>query len=96
MVTSINHLGNYRDLLQRFKDSAYTFNFFGEQSASHGEIILRHDIDFDTHMALRMAQIETDLGIKSTYFFLLRSNLYNIFSRALFNNVSIIVPSTKS
>jgi len=90
MVTSINHLGNYRDLLQRFKDSAYAFKFFGEQSSSHGEIILRHDIDFDTHMALKMAQIETDLGIKSTYFFLIRSSLYNIFSAKDYDQVLAI------
>lgn len=44
--------------------------------------VLRHDIDIDLHLALEMAKIEADLGIKSTYFIMLRSPVYNLFSRS--------------
>lgn len=90
MVSSTTYLGNYRDLLQGFLDEGYTFRFFGEPLAEQGDMILRHDVDFDTHMALKTAQIETDLGVKSTYFFLLRSNFYNIFSKEDFDQILAI------
>lgn len=42
-------------------------------------LILRHDIDMDLKAALRMSSIEKDLGIQSTYFFMLSCPLYNVF-----------------
>ena len=41
-------------------------------------LILRHDIDFSPSAALRMAKIEKDLGIKSTYFVMFSSRFYNV------------------
>jgi len=40
--------------------------------------ILRHDVDFDPGIALRMAQLEAERGIRSTYFILLTSPYYNL------------------
>ena len=34
-------------------------------------MIIRHDIDREPERALKMAEIENDLGVKSTYFFTL-------------------------
>ncbi len=90
ILSPATYLGDYRELLQGFLDEGYAFRFFGEQEKQEGEVILRHDIDFDTHMALKTAQIETDLGIQATYFFLLRSNFYNIFSARDFDQVLAI------
>ncbi len=90
IISSPTELGDYRELLQGFLDKGYSFRFFGTQNKEAGEIILRHDIDFDTHMALKTAQIETDMGIQATYFFLLRSNFYNLFSAADFDQVLAI------
>jgi hypothetical protein len=42
--------------------------------------ISRHDVEFDTHRALEMAKIENKAGIKSTYFFQVRSDAYNLAS----------------
>jgi hypothetical protein len=42
-------------------------------------LILRHDIDISLEPALKMAEIEHDIGIRSTYFVLLSSNHYNSF-----------------
>ena len=42
---------------------------------------MRHDIDLDLHPALAMAKIEAEIGISSTYFFMITNNLYNVFSK---------------
>ena len=43
-------------------------------------ILLRHDIDFSLENANLLAKKENELKIKSTYFFMLSSNFYNVFS----------------
>jgi len=42
-------------------------------------LILRHDIDLSLESALKMAEIESDMGVRSTYFVLLSSGIYNSF-----------------
>ncbi len=44
-------------------------------------VILRHDIDTDLQKALAFARIEKEHKISSTYFVLLTSNFYNLFTR---------------
>jgi len=44
-------------------------------------LILRHDIDMGLEAAAMMAHIESDLGVRSTYFFMVTCPLYNVFSR---------------
>ena len=41
-------------------------------------LILRHDIDYSLPAALRMAKIEQNLGIRSTYFVLLSNKFYDV------------------
>ena len=43
-------------------------------------VILRHDIDCDMAKAVQMARIEQEFGVASTYFVLVTSDFYNIFS----------------
>lgn len=86
-----NHrFGSYQHFLQAFKDQGYQFCKFSELNEPKKQIALRHDIDFDTNFALQSALIETEMGIQSTYFFLLRSNFYNIFSPQDYENISLI------
>ena len=42
-------------------------------------LILRHDIDYSPAAALRMAELEANLGVKATYFILFSSSYYNLF-----------------
>lgn len=42
------------------------------------QLILRHDIDFDIKAAYEIAVIEHELNVKSTFFFLLRGDFYNL------------------
>ncbi|PID28822.1 MAG: hypothetical protein CSB55_03465 [Candidatus Cloacimonadota bacterium] len=67
-------------LIQEIRKNGYDFSFFN--SVSDYSVILRHDIDISPQLALQMAKTENDLGVKSTYFFMLRSPFYNVFSRA--------------
>ena len=80
----------YYDLLQTFQAAGYEFVFFNELNNTHGQLALRHDIDFDTNFALQCAECEHSLGIKSTFFFLMRSELYNVFSARDYNNIQAI------
>jgi hypothetical protein len=49
-----------------------------EAEGDRPRVIMRHDIDVCPRAALRMAQLEQDLGLRSTYFFLVNSPLYTV------------------
>ncbi|MBK7939261.1 MAG: hypothetical protein IPJ82_20245 [Lewinellaceae bacterium] len=82
--------GPYEEFLKKYLEQEYRFCFFPEINQPKNQIALRHDIDFDTQFALQSAQIESKLGIKATYFFLMRSNFYNLFSPQDLHNVLAI------
>jgi hypothetical protein len=88
--TPENRFGSYEEFLKGFLNHGYTFSFFNDLNHPKKQVALRHDIDFDTNFALQSALIESKLGIKSTYFFLLRSNFYNILSPQDFENIQFI------
>lgn len=74
----------YEEFLSRLKEY-YTFISFREgkdlsEITGNSHAILRHDIDMDPGLAVRLSEIEADLGIVSTYFFMIRTPLYNVFS----------------
>lgn len=81
---------DYTPFLQKFLQQGYEFVFFTVISRPEGQVALRHDIDFDTHFALQCAQQERALGIRSTFFFLMRSHFYNIFSLEDYSNIVAI------
>ncbi|WP_092704356.1 polysaccharide deacetylase family protein [Halovenus aranensis] len=67
----------YRDILDDLVDCGYEFVGYGDPM-SDSSILLRHDVDLSPERALEMAEIESEYGIESTYFFLLGSPLYNL------------------
>jgi hypothetical protein len=74
---------NYSALIETPLRCNYTYvNFLSIHKRQEPNVVLRHDIDFSPYLALEMAKIESNLGIKATYFFMLRSPFYNLFSRA--------------
>lgn len=88
--TPSNRFGSYQNFLSTFQEQGYQFCFFSDLQEPKRQIALRHDIDFDTNFALQSALIEYELNIKATYFFLLRSNFYNIFSPQDYENIMMI------
>lgn len=71
----------YRELIEKLRVHGYTFASYHDWEQYDRSVILRHDIDYSIPKALNLARIEKELGVKSTYFVLLTSDLYNIFSK---------------
>lgn len=66
----------YRAFLEGFLDRGFRFGSFESEPGS-GTVILRHDVDWSPRKALTMAEIESDVGVTSTFFFLTSSPMYN-------------------
>ena len=78
----------YDSFLMRFENAGY--KFVGYDNFKHGEdwqIILRHDIDFDTGLAAQMAEIETSYKIRATYFYWLSNNFYNVLYKKTYKDI---------
>ncbi len=82
--------GDYGELLSVIKGAGYRFLGFEEDTGENNVVLLRHDIDKDVSAALRMADVEASLGIKATYFFLLRAPLYSLLEPATLAEVQQI------
>ena len=67
----------YRAMLELLAESGYTVCDYHNYTDAPRCVILRHDIDNSLSKALRLAELETDFGVKSTYFTLLRTDFYN-------------------
>lgn len=66
----------YQSLLGHLLDDGYSFRTF-TRPPREGDLLLRHDIDLSLDDALKMADVEAELGVQSTYCVLLSSPLYN-------------------
>jgi hypothetical protein len=67
---------HYMEVL-RVAAGRFDFEPFGTTSAEP-HVLWRHDLDFSVHRAVRLAEIEASLGVRSTYFFMLTSDFYNL------------------
>ena len=83
-VTSFTYT-HYRRLLGQLQKRGYQFAQFTRAvkplSRVGRFVLLRHDIDMDLGKALQMARIEAECGVQATYFFLVRTDHYNLFSQ---------------
>lgn len=71
----------YKEIIQLALETGYQFkSFFEKPKGNNRNIYLRHDIDYSPTMALELARINNDLGIRSTFCLLLRSQIYNAMS----------------
>lgn len=78
-------------MLQAALKSGYEFRFFNNFNSGKNICVLRHDVDADLSAALEMAEIEFEIGVKSTYFLMTRSSVYNLFSRVNMQKVKAII-----
>lgn len=77
----------YAEVLVNATAKGYRFiPFAAKDVAGTGDkmCLMRHDVDTSLKCALEMGEIEYKNGIQSTYFFMLRSPGYNLFSRYAF------------
>lgn len=71
---------NYKRLIELAKEKGFQFILHKDKfEAERKDVIWRHDVEFEPELSLKMAQIESEAGVKATYFFQLHSEYYNIF-----------------
>ena len=81
----------YKNLMEAFLQSGYSFELFDGKYSDERVVYLRHDIDFSVEFAYEMALIDQSLGISSTFFFLPNSELYNLYSKRVFELINGII-----
>lgn len=72
--------GWYDRFIRRLTSEGYGFHGFDEE-IDLGTVVLRHDVDWSPRKAVRLAEIESDQGACSTFFFLVSSPFYNALDR---------------
>ena len=75
-------LKHYEEICNKIAKSQYKVCFFNSWSSDFKNIlILRHDVDQSLEQSIKIATIENNYNIKSTFFLWLRSPFYNIFEK---------------
>ena len=72
----------YEHLISLLRENRYTPTDYHEYARYPRCVILRHDIDTSLEQAVRLAELEARLDVKSTYFVLLRTSFYNTASKS--------------
>lgn len=67
----------YRRLLEQLIEGGYRFTSYGDK-ADDRHVIWRHDVDVSMHRAVRLAELERDLGATAIYFLNPRSPFYSL------------------
>jgi len=75
---SLKHYGECLTLAKQKGYKFLTFNEYDQKEKYNKVIFMRHDVDLQIDVALKMAKIENKMGIKSTFFIRLHGN-YNLF-----------------
>lgn len=73
-------IDGYKQLVNAIQSEGYAFSDYHNYIQREKPCIMRHDVDMDMGQAEKLAQLEADLGVKSTYFVLLNTDFYNLFS----------------
>ena len=74
------NLQHYKECIYLAKDKGYSIIPVKDYQEQKKVILLRHDIDFSLEYAYELANFEYDLGICSSYYVYLHSELYNALS----------------
>lgn len=73
---------DYWEFLSLLRERGYPFRNYHDYENVSRCVILRHDIDTSLSQAVKLAELEAEEGVQSTWFVLLRTDFYNVFSRA--------------
>jgi hypothetical protein len=72
----------YRDLVRQAKTAYWSFgSFLDPVAADRRTIYLRHDVDYSLELAVELAELNSGLGVRGTFFVQLRAQFYNAFER---------------
>ena len=76
-------LSAYQEMLEHFKSSGWRFDLFsafGDSINTPQTVLLRHDIDAELYLLEPFLEVENRCNVRSTFFVMLESPLYNPFS----------------
>ncbi|MCB6203666.1 hypothetical protein [Extibacter muris] len=87
---------SYQNLLAKIIENGYKIRSYQNFAECEKPCIIRHDIDMDLDKAVEFARQETQIvyngeTVKSTYFILVSSDFYNIFSKKNVENIQTII-----
>ncbi len=81
----------YEKLIQMLFAHGYTIVSYRNWQSAYRPCILRHDVDNSLEKAVTLAELEASIGVKSTYFVLISSDFYNVFSRHARDSLNRII-----
>lgn len=79
LTTAFSEKG-YAALIASFRARGYQARDFFSVKPDDRHLVLRHDIDVSLEAAVELAELEATLGLRASYFVLLRCELYNPFA----------------
>jgi hypothetical protein len=74
---------HYIEILKLLKEK-YIVSRYYDFDKNSPFVLLRHDVDFSPQRALRMAKVEKELEINSSYFIHIHSEFYNVLEADIF------------
>lgn len=78
---------DYKKLITLLHNNGYEFVNYNSYKLVNNPCILRHDVDCSLEKSVSFAELEHSIGVKSTYFILLSSDFYNVFSKSSINKI---------
>ncbi len=83
-------LKNYSKIIKILKSNNLIITKNWHKKNYSNQVLLRHDVDFSIELAVKLAKFEHKHKVKSSYFFMTTSNMYNLFSKKNIELVKII------
>lgn len=80
----------YKHILNSIKNNYEILDYRDITDETESFAIIRHDVEFSPSRALKIAKIDNDLEIKSSFFFQIRNNSYNSLSSETINVINEI------
>jgi len=81
----------YKNLLNILLTNKFKFKSFQSSYTERKVVVLRHDVDLSLQPALKIAQIEHEAGVNSTFFVFISTNFYNVFSKESSQQINEII-----
>ncbi|MEI9852586.1 MAG: hypothetical protein WDN24_18985 [Sphingomonas sp.] len=75
-------VAGYRALIHAFLERGYAAVGYRGFAGTERRLLLRHDVDLSPGHAVRQAEVNRELGVAATFFFLVSSEQYNLCSAA--------------
>jgi len=84
-------LEGYRSTIAEIVGRGYEVRSFHDVEPRQRHLVLRHDVDQSIAIARALADVEAEQGWRSTWFILVRTEMYNPFSRANVANLRAMI-----